>query len=72
MLFFGKIKKKLKNHLKPTAHFSSHNASVKIKKKVNFYLSFIKILLIGTGFFSKLFYIEKTTNAKPTFAFLLL
>ena len=75
MLFLGKKNKKknkLKKHLKTVAYFSSHNAAVKIKKKVNFYVSFIKILFMGTGFLSKLFHIEDRAKAKPTFAFLLL
>ena len=71
ILFFVKKKKK-KKYLKTAAYLISHNASVKIKIKMNFYVPFIKILLIGTGFFSKFFHIEKTTKEKTTFVFLLL
>ena len=37
ILFFVKKKKKIKKYLKTAAHFISHNASVKIKIKMNFY-----------------------------------
>ena len=42
--------KKLKKHLKIAAYFSSIMPLLKEEKNVNFYLSFIKILLSGTGF----------------------
>ena len=71
MLFFEKTKK-IKKHLKTAAYFSFHNASAKIKKIVNFCLYLTKIFLMGTGFFSKFFHIEKTTKVKPTFVLLLL
>ena len=70
--FFGK-RENTKKTSKTAACFSSHNASVKIlKRSVNFYVNFIKILLKGTEFFSKLFHFDKTAKVKSIFVFILL
>ena len=71
LIFFGK-REKTEKTCKNSCMFWFPQCLCKNKKEHDFSVSFTKILLVATGTFSKLFRIEKTAKAKPTFWFLLL